>query len=134
MQFIFYRRLNEIAILKGAQTLQEEKNEVLYQKILGELLEQSYHLKLGQDLFKMYLCFLVANDENAFSLTAEKEGEGMDDNLKALVLKDLTTLIQLFHSQVITLSVKTKRRLSPTINFTKLWKKSQALSHFYIPL
>ncbi|ADZ83747.1 ATP-binding protein [Cellulosilyticum lentocellum] len=119
MQFIFYRRLNEIAILKGAQTLQEEKNEVLYQKILGELLEQSYHLKLGQDLFKMYLCFLVANDENAFSLTAEKEGEGMDDNLKALVLKDLTTLIQLFHSQVITLSVKNQEK---TESYYKLYE------------
>lgn len=111
MQFIFYRQLNEVTILSDIKILEKQRDEVLYQKILGELLEQSYYLELSQDLFKMYLCFLIANDENMFSLTAEKEGEDMDENLKTLVLKDLSMLIQLFHSQVLTVSLKEKEKL-----------------------
>lgn len=110
MGFIFYRKLNEISMLYDIQALRKQEDQALYEKVVGELLEKSYSLGLSQDLFKMYLCYLIANDENMFSLTAEKEGEEMDGQLKILVLQDLSLLIQLFHSQVITVHLKAKAK------------------------
>lgn len=118
MGFVFYRKLNEITILQDVQSLCNQPDDELYEKVLSELLEQSYCLGLSQDLFKMYLCALIANDENMFSLMAEREGDHIDESLKQLVLKDLSLFMELFHSQVVTVQLK---RQGKTKSYQKLY-------------
>ena len=101
MKFIFYTSLNQNKIVANINKLREHKNKDLYYETLAMLLEESYINHLGRNLFKMYLCYLIAQDENPFSLSAEKEGRAMDEKLKALAIHDMAILIELFQLQII---------------------------------
>ena len=127
MQFIVFRRFNEKMIINGMHMLQEKRDTELYNTILGELIEEAYYLKLDQNIFKMYLCFLIAHDENAFSLAAEKKGEEIDKQLKELAIRDLELILQLFSSNVFDITYqKSEDRHSYSILYEALEKKTSS--------
>ncbi len=100
MSFVFYRSFNENKILNGVYALKEcitdDAREKLYNEILSELLEVGIKAGLKQDLFRMYLTYLVARDENAFSVSCEREGENVDKALRTLALEDLKKVLELW--------------------------------------
>ncbi len=101
MSFVFYRTFNENKILNGvyalSQCIDHEEREKLYEEILSELLEVGVNAGLKQHLFKMYLTYLVARDENAFSVSSEREGTNIDEALRALAIKDIAQVLELWH-------------------------------------
>jgi predicted AAA+ superfamily ATPase len=101
LKFIFYTSLNHDVIINGVYRLKEQQDKALYDDILGKLLQESYILQLDKNLFKMYLCHLIAANENFFSLTAEKEGASIDEKLRLLALRDMEHLLALFNSNVL---------------------------------
>lgn len=96
MKLMFYFKLIQNPIIQKVISLLESYDDALYHEILSELLNVSYELEIKGDLFKQYLCYLIAADENAFSLTAEHAGTQMDKSLQELVLKDIEILKELF--------------------------------------
>ena len=133
MQFIVFRRFNEKMIINGMYILQEKSDTQLYNAILGELIEEAYHWKLDQNIFKMYLCFLIAHDENAFSLAAEKKGEEIDEQLKELAIRDLELILQLFSSNVFDITYqKRKDRPSYSILYEALEKRPSSEEFLHI--
>jgi predicted AAA+ superfamily ATPase len=101
LKFIFYTSLNHDAIINSVYQLKEQQNKALYDEILGKLLQESYILQLDKNLFKMYLCHLIAAHENLFSLTAEKQGHKIDEKLRLLALRDMEHILALFNSNVL---------------------------------
>ena len=108
MNYLFYEKLSEEPIIRDMYRLLEADNTELRASIKSELLKKSYEHKLGGDLFKKYLSFLIASDENPFSLSAEKEGTQMDEALKILALEDIKKLIALFHCQEVEIQLTPK--------------------------
>lgn len=105
MKFIVYTSFNKDPIISRIYTLrQEQDKEVfnsLYCETLSLLLEKAYELDLKHNLLKMYLCYLMASDENIFSLTAEKKGRDMDEKLFELVCRDVAGIIDLWECTMI---------------------------------
>nr|WP_302599553.1 ATP-binding protein [uncultured Cellulosilyticum sp.] len=114
MSFVFYRNFNENKILNGVYALNEglgystnsckhqlgqadEIREKIYEETLSELLEVGVAAGLKQHLFKMYLTYLVARSENAFSVSCERDGEKIDEALRTLAVKDIAQVLDLWH-------------------------------------
>lgn len=99
MKLTFYYKLAENPLVEKVLILIKQYDEELYQEALSELLSITYKLGLTGNLFKEYLCYLIAADENTFSLLSEHEGNHIDDNLKKLAAKDVQILRDLFKVQ-----------------------------------
>lgn len=97
MTFILYRSLNNNPIITRIEKLMRDYNESLYEETLSLLLEESYDKDLGSSLFQMYLTYLIAADENAFSLSVERDKEKVDPALGDIVLSDLNHLQELWN-------------------------------------
>ncbi len=68
-----------------------EWNESCYE-ISSELINQAERLGLSGNLVKSYLVYLIARDENIFSMTAEKNGEQIGKSLYQAALNDIIVL------------------------------------------
>ena len=84
MRFIFYQKLMEDPIIEKVLRLKEADDDELYQEIVSELLAQAYTLEIDGDIFKRFICYKIVTDENAFTLSAEKQGGKVDSVLKEL--------------------------------------------------
>ena len=63
-RFILFNSLNDDIIISEVLSYLEEDNYDKQQYILNRLLEKALDLPIDGDLFKMYLCYLVRQDEN----------------------------------------------------------------------
>ena len=80
-RFILFNSLNDDIIISEVLSYLEEYNYDKHQYILNRLLEKALDLPIDGDLFKMYLCYLVRQDENLFTIKSEKVGNEIDKNL-----------------------------------------------------
>lgn len=101
MKFIFYTSFNNDPIISRINSLKNKYDKDIYDETLGLLLQKTCLIPLDKNLFKMYICYLIAVDENLFSLTAEKNGIAMDEKLYELALRDMELLIELLECDVI---------------------------------
>ncbi|WP_069998019.1 ATP-binding protein [Cellulosilyticum sp. I15G10I2] len=101
MGFILYTSLNHDPIVKSVYELRKNWDDVLYDEVLALLLEKNCELPLGGNLFKTYICYMIAADENLFSLTAEHFGREMDKKLYQLGLRDMRLFIDLWQCDII---------------------------------
>ncbi len=100
MDFAVYKDLNEDYII-GRLKLNTNKDRVEnYQSILGELIQEAYRLKLGGDIFKSYICYMLANSENPLSLAAEQKHAEIEEGLKSIAIRDLEMIIEIFNSNI----------------------------------
>ncbi len=100
MGFVFYHHLNDNIIINNIKQLSNHYTGEKYEETLSKLLEENIYHKLGGQLFRAYLCYLITYDENPLTLLAEKEGKNIDKNLYQLALKDMEELIRLFQCNV----------------------------------
>lgn len=115
MAFIVYTSLNHNAVLKNIKAMRDDEQSAGYEETLAQLLEESYEADLDRHLLKMYLCYLIAMDENVFSLTAEKEGENIDSVLCELALKDIKLIMDIFNRPLIDITLESKNK-QPLLN------------------
>lgn len=111
MKFIFYKSLNEDKIIY--QLMKLSQGDISVEKeLLGNLFEKSYELGLDGNLVKSYICYLIACDENVFSLTAESAGLEMDETLKEFAIQDMRHLLEMLKLSTVQIELKNKRQLS----------------------
>ena len=65
-------------------------------KAVGELAAFAKKFNLGGNIWRKYLAYLIATDENAFSLSCERKTSS-DDKLNKLALYDCEQLFRLWH-------------------------------------
>lgn len=138
MKLIFYYKLAQNPVIEKVISLLESYNDALYQEILSELLTVSYQLEIKGDLFRQYLCYLIASDENAFSLTAEHVGTQIDKSLQDLVLKDIEVLKELFSRSPFDIYLREKERPEVVVSIFESFASAsnntqilENLAHFY---
>ncbi|WP_342985501.1 hypothetical protein, partial [Clostridium saudiense] len=95
-RFILFNSLNDDIIISEVLSYLEEDNYDKHQYILNRLLEKALDLPIDGDLFKMYLCYLVRQDENLFTIKSEKVGNEIDKNLFNIALNDIRVIKRLF--------------------------------------
>ncbi|WP_195953238.1 ATP-binding protein [Clostridium saudiense] len=95
-RFILFNSLNDDIIISEVLSYLEEDNYDKHQYILNRLLEKALDLPIDGDLFKMYLCYLVRQDENLFTIKSEKVSNGIDKNLFNIALNDIRVIKRLF--------------------------------------
>ena len=100
MKFIFYTSFNDDPIISRINSLRNKYDENIYDEALALLLQKTHTLSLDKNLFKMYVCYLLAMDENLFSLTAEKNGIEIDAKLYQLALRDMALILELLKCNV----------------------------------
>ncbi len=96
-KFILFNSFNEDLIIQNVIKLEKEFNDDLYNLTLSNLLNHSYNLNLGGDIFKSYICYLLSNDENPITLLAEKDLKDIDKSLYNIAIKDISKVIKLFN-------------------------------------
>ncbi len=101
MHFIFYTSFNDDPIIKRVSILEKAWDQSIYDEILTLLLQKSQEVPLGRNLFRMYICYLIAKDENLFSITAERFGIEMDEKLYQLALRDMRLIVELWQSNLV---------------------------------
>ena len=91
---LIYNHLMDNEYLKECLTfLLTKENE---QHFISLMIEASEKYNLHDHLFQSLLTYLLANDENAFTLSLEREKD-VDDYLERVVLHDLDIIYDLFH-------------------------------------
>lgn len=91
---LIYNHLMDNEYLKECLTfLLTKENE---QHFISLMIEASEKYNLHDHLFQSLLTYLLANDENAFTLSLEREKD-VDDYLERVVLYDLDIIYDLFH-------------------------------------
>ena len=95
-RFILFNSLNDDIIISEVLSYLEEDNYDKHQYILNRLLEKALDLPIDGDLFKMYLCYLVRQDENLFTIKSENVGNEIDKNLFNIALNDIRVIKRLF--------------------------------------
>ncbi|MBP3887984.1 MAG: ATP-binding protein [Cellulosilyticum sp.] len=108
MQGLFYKKVLQDPIMQKVMALSQQEDIRLREEVMGEIIETAYHLELGGNLFKKLLCYKIVTDENAFTLSAEREGKAIDATYKELVLEDIAKLKALFHSDGIEIQLREK--------------------------
>lgn len=69
-----------------------------------ELIKKAEHQGFKGNLLHNYILYLIARDENAFSIAAEKYGGHIGESLTKAVLRDITVIKQFFQQNKDTLS------------------------------
>ncbi|MEG0295719.1 MAG: ATP-binding protein [Clostridium sp.] len=99
-KFILFNNFNDNNIVLGAEQLEKNYNEDLFNSTLSELLRESYKLSLDGNIFKNYICYLISSNENSLSLMAEKCGGNIDRALYNIALRDIEQIIKLFNIDI----------------------------------
>ena len=73
----------------------KEDVKTVYFECVNELIELSAHYGLEGNLWHAYLAFVIANDENAFSIACEKTGK-VNGSIWELAKMDFTVFRELF--------------------------------------
>ncbi len=102
--FILYNnvRLNPIVkyavqLLSMAQGSQDRKEkETLFYEIQRGLLSASDYMDLKGTYWGNYICKLIAESENRFSLTSEKGNADIDQNVKLIAIREMEILRKLY--------------------------------------
>ncbi len=100
MDFAVYKDLNEDDIIGGLKLIYDRDYMDNYHLVLGKLVQKAYELNLGGNIFKSYICYLLANSENPLSLVAEQKNTRIEDGLKTIAIRDLEKIIELFNSRI----------------------------------
>lgn len=90
---VVYRNLLQDDAVQGLQLILNGKGspDIVHQ-LLGSLIDKAERLGLQGNLVRQYLCYLVARDENVFSLACEKTNGHPGAGLLAAAVHDLTVL------------------------------------------
>lgn len=134
MNFILYHHLNNNVIIDNIKQLSNHFSKERYEETLSKLLEENIYNKLSGQLFKAYLCYLIAYDENPLTLLAEKQGKAIDKNLYKLALEDMEGILRLFQCSVSFIEMGTVN--DPIYNFLESKPKKEELldyllEHYY---
>lgn len=100
MNFVLYHHFNNNIIINNIKQLSNHYSKEIYEETLSRLLEENIYNKLSGQLFRAYLCYLIAYDENPLTLLAEKQGTSIDKNLYKLALEDMEEILRLFECGV----------------------------------
>ncbi|MGL5352512.1 MAG: ATP-binding protein, partial [Clostridium sp.] len=100
VEFILFNNFNDNNIITGAMQLKKKYKEDLYNETLATLLQEGYRLSLDGNIFKMYICHLIASDENPLTLMAEHKGISIDKGIYKIALKDVEKIISLFNVDI----------------------------------
>lgn len=97
-ELIIYRNiLADSIIQKLVRLLNHPAGKTLICECASELIVKAETLGLNGNLFKSYLIYLIARDENMFSITAERTGGQISGSLYDAVLHDMRILKNLFN-------------------------------------
>ena len=89
-------KLAEIFKYKEDKTFSDEKIVNLILDKVYEIIELSNIYQFDSDLWTYYIVYLLATNENPFTLSAERRGE-VNDTLKTFALNDFEIFIKLIH-------------------------------------
>ena len=89
-------KLAEIFKYREDKTFSDEKNVNLILDKVYEIIELSNIYQFDSDLWAFYIVYLLATNENPFTLSAERRGE-VNDTLKTFALNDFEIFIKLIH-------------------------------------
>lgn len=97
-ELIIYRNILTDGIMqKIVRLLSDSNDKPLLSACAAELILKAETLGLRGNLFKSYLTYLIAQDENVFSVIAEKTGGQIGAGLRKAVLHDMSILKNLFN-------------------------------------
>jgi predicted AAA+ superfamily ATPase len=91
---VIYRNLLHDDLLKKLQLILAGQTNLQYE-LCSLLIKKTAELELAGDLLPNYIKYLIAHDENVFSLSAEKTGGQPSASLRAAAIHDLTILTEL---------------------------------------
>ena len=106
MECIFYKKVIQDPIIHKMIQLNDYRSTNPTEEIISEIIDETYAIGLGGDLFKSLLCYKIITDENVFSLSAEKKGQEMNQTYKNLALQDIARLKELFHMNIMELKIE----------------------------
>lgn len=89
-------KLAEIFKYREDKTLTDEKIVSLILDKIYEIMELGNFYKFDSDLWTYYIVYLIATNENPFTLAAERRGD-VNDTLKSFALNDFEIFIKLIH-------------------------------------
>ncbi|MCC3143944.1 ATP-binding protein [Halanaerobium sp. Z-7514] len=96
-QLILYRDFTKndlLAKIKTQLLVQGSEDKFSFSQIINELVEFNEKLGLKGDIFKNYLKGIFINDQNSFSLTAEKNTIAKNSSLYQLAYNDIEVIRQ----------------------------------------
>ncbi|MCE5287128.1 MAG: ATP-binding protein [Pelosinus sp.] len=91
---VIYRHLLQDKLIKELQLILAGQKELQYE-FCSSLIEKAEQLGLSGDLLPNYIKYLIAHDENVFSLASEKTLGQPSASLRTAAIYDLTILKQL---------------------------------------
>lgn len=106
-RLLMYSRLGEDNILmrlseifqqmeKGEETAQEELVRAVYDQIY-QLLDLSTRYGFDENLWQCYIAYLLATNENPFSIICETVGAAKDASVNTIVKQDMECFYRLYH-------------------------------------
>ena len=120
MKFLLYKNFDNKFIVDLINGVEKSSNNDVYSKLVGKLVEEAETLELKGNIFKSYICYLIATSENPFSLMAEKQGDNTETALKDLVLQDIDSIIRIFNMDIFNIEYKGKSNKSYDILYDAL--------------
>lgn len=108
MRLIMYGRGEESEILKKIMELVahvwEDNNAVETESLVSDIYDEIYHLLelstrygFDENLWQCYIAYILAMDENPFSMLCETVGASGDGSVNQIVKQDMSVFYQLFH-------------------------------------
>ena len=83
-------------------------------KIAAKLIEQAENLGLSGNIFKNYLIYKLANEENLISETVEKNCGKVGESLKKIFVRDIEILLPIFLRESFSVAVEQIKNYQPT--------------------
>ena len=99
---IFYGMADIINVCEDEKEIDDsEKNQIIVKayKLVNRLIEVTDSYGLEGNLYHSFLAFLLANNENAFSMSCEKIGE-MEGSINGIALNDFFIFMDLFNEDL----------------------------------
>lgn len=81
---------------KTGETAKEELVRKLYDQVY-RILELATHYGFTDNLWECYIAYILATNENPFSMICETVGAGSDATVNTIVLQDMECFYRLFH-------------------------------------
>ncbi len=106
MKFFIYKNFNNKFINNLVSSFENPEDRTVYTEVLSELLEETDRLELKGNVFKRYICYLLAVSENPFTLMAEKQGFDTEESLKELVLEDIGNILKVLKMDIFNINYR----------------------------